>query len=131
MTSLTLILLNISRINMLNNTNGYSAREKALRIAGEAVYSATRKTDIFIRIGSEKFALVLQNSDKTAAEKVTGRAFNYLNDKELCKPENKVSVKCSIGVCILNTEKIPADPAQITDKYFDYMSRKVLNTAYE
>src|SRR5207247_254919 len=68
-----LVLCDVDRFKLLNDSQGHLAGDEALRILGRILVEALRRSDVAFRIGGDEFALVLPDVDTDAIEAVVER----------------------------------------------------------
>jgi diguanylate cyclase len=96
--NLTLCLVDIDKFKGVNDTYGHKAGDIVLRTVAKKCASKIRKSDYFCRYGGEEFALILPETDLSAAitvaetlrESIEKCSFQYGNDN--------VSITISCGL---------------------------------
>ena len=68
-----LVLCDLDRFKLLNDSQGHLAGDEALRMLGRILGEALRRSDEAFRIGGDEFALVLPDADPDAVESVVER----------------------------------------------------------
>jgi diguanylate cyclase (GGDEF)-like protein len=64
---LSLIMLDVDHFKSLNDKFGHQASDEILKLIGQLLASTARTTDLVARYGEEEFAVILVNTDATAA----------------------------------------------------------------
>ncbi|HET9480510.1 MAG TPA: GGDEF domain-containing protein [Candidatus Polarisedimenticolia bacterium] len=73
-TPLSLVLMDPDRFRSFNETHGHALGDRALQEIGSRLRAMVRGVDMAARYGGEEFALLLPETDSTAALKVAERA---------------------------------------------------------
>jgi len=95
----SLLMLDIDHFKTVNDTRGHAAGDEALRILIDVFRSSDlRKCDFFGRIGGEEFALVLPETDLSAALGVAERIRGKLERTFVTYAGNQFYITASIGV---------------------------------
>jgi diguanylate cyclase (GGDEF)-like protein len=68
-----LVLCDLDRFKLLNDSHGHLAGDEALRTLGRILAGSLRRSDEAFRIGGDEFALVLPDADPEAIEGVVER----------------------------------------------------------
>src|SRR5438270_12465004 len=68
-----LVLCDLDRFKLLNDSQGHLAGDQALRTLGRILVESVRRSDEAFRIGGDEFALVLPDADPESIEAVVGR----------------------------------------------------------
>ena len=102
--SLGLIILDVDKFKVFNDTYGHQQGDEVLRYVAKALVGAVRKTDKVARYGGEEFVMILPDTNaegvKFACEKVRA-AIETTQVPYLAKNEEFLSVTSSFGgVCI-------------------------------
>jgi len=99
-----LIMCDIDNFKQLNDTYGHLKGDEVLKKLSQAVMENIRDEDIFIRWGGEEFIILLKNTKKEIAEKITEKLRVIVNS---IKIEEVGYFSCSFGVAcgIVNGEK--------------------------
>ena len=98
---LGLLVLDVDHFKRINDSQGHAAGDAALRALAHAVTAATRRSDIFGRVGGEEFAIALPDTSIVGAE-----AFAEKLRETLRAAVGGVSLTVSLGV----TDTGMADP---------------------
>lgn len=91
---LALMLLDIDRFKSLNDTYGHPAGDEVLTMMGRVLVSSSRNTDLVARFGGEEFAVILINTDKSAARGAAERLRTRIEAEHW--PHRSITV--SIGI---------------------------------
>ena len=96
-TSYALVVCDLDRFKMLNDTHGHAAGDNALRLFADTVRSVLRSEDIAARWGGEEFTLVLPGATAAGAAATAERIRQTLA-KRLLEARGPVFTS-SYGVC--------------------------------
>lgn len=95
------MMIDIDRFKMINDSYGHAAGDDVLRSVGRAILDSARGSDIVARYGGEEFALLLPGSTAQNANTVAARIHAALAQAETSCEGDKIDVTVSIGVCAL------------------------------
>ena len=101
---LSLITLDIDNFKHLNDTYGHPAGDRVIRAVSVILLNTSRRVDRVARIGGEEFAIVLSDTNSTAALRLAERL------RQAISSDNSTGITCSasFGVaCLQSTEKSP------------------------
>jgi diguanylate cyclase (GGDEF)-like protein len=91
----TIVLLDVDHLKKVNDRHGHLVGGRALCRVATALTKPCRASDTAARFGGDEFALVLPNSDETAAWQVAARVSEHLaGDGELPR------ISVSLGVAV-------------------------------
>lgn len=71
--NLTVIMADLDRFKLINDTYGHSTGDRVLRIVGRFLQQNIRDIDIIARFGGEEFVILLPEADKNEARTVSER----------------------------------------------------------
>jgi two-component system cell cycle response regulator len=91
---LALIMLDLDNFKCLNDSYGHQAGDEVLRTMGRVLSSSTRNTDFVARYGGEEFAVILVNTDISAAKEAAER----IRTRIATEPWPHGIVTASIGI---------------------------------
>jgi diguanylate cyclase (GGDEF)-like protein len=94
------LMIDIDRFKVLNDTYGHSVGDEVLRAVGGAIVSAVREDDVPARYGGEEFAVLLRNPSPGIALEVGERvraAVRGLDLRRLGVPGVTVSVGAAVA----------------------------------
>ncbi|GIU14028.1 MULTISPECIES: diguanylate cyclase [unclassified Shewanella] len=98
-TPLSILMLDIDRFKLINDSYGHLAGDQALRvIADKLKETLKRPTDLVSRFGGEEFAIILPNTDKIGAYQVAETVRKALSELPINWGEDRIPLTVSIGV---------------------------------
>ena len=98
-TPLSILMLDIDRFKLINDSYGHLAGDQALRvIADKLKETLKRPTDLVSRFGGEEFAIILPNTDKIGAHQVAETARKVISELPISWGEDSIPLTVSIGV---------------------------------
>jgi diguanylate cyclase (GGDEF)-like protein len=96
---LALLLLDIDKFKMYNDTYGHLEGDKVLVKIGQIIYSCLRTMDSAFRYGGEEFTVILPETTAQEANNVASRIKTSVEFENFFpESENAVNVSISIGV---------------------------------
>jgi len=108
----SLVLVDIDRFKVINDTHGHGAGDEALKTVAKILQRTSRKVDLPARIGGDEFAILLPDTDQDAATAVVSRIDRVL---EAFNRSAAVPVAVSMGVQVVDPFH-PDDILTQTDK---------------
>ena len=104
-TSLSMLMIDIDRFKLYNDTYGHLAGDQCLKTVSDCLRDVVRRdTDIVARFGGEEFVVVLPASDEARALEVAYAFRSRLNDLHLPHSASEFGhVTVSIGVATRNS----------------------------
>jgi diguanylate cyclase (GGDEF)-like protein len=97
---LGILMVDIDRFKLLNDTHGHAVGDEVLRSVAAAIASAVREDDVPARYGGEEFAVLLRNPTREEAFEVGERireAVSGLDLSRLGVPATSVSVGVAVA----------------------------------
>jgi len=110
-----LVLLDIDRFKMVNDTFGHMAGDAAIRYVGGLIMAHTRTSDAAFRYGGDEFSLILQDTDLTAGMDLAERLRRIVEQNPLLIDEKKLDLTISLGVVCFDGETIAGELVQKAD----------------
>jgi len=95
-----LLLLDIDRFKMLNDTYGHPAGDAALRHTAQLLTHQLRKSDLAARFGGEEFAVLLASTEHTGAQHLAEKVRAEIENGRLVYDGARLGVTVSIGVAV-------------------------------
>lgn len=114
-TPLSVLMIDIDRFKMYNDTYGHLAGDECLRTVGNCLgRSVKRSTDIVARYGGEEFVVLLPNTDETGAMVVAEEFRRLLSHKNLPHSTSEFGrVTASIGVSSARGDTLHSDAQRL------------------
>lgn len=101
-TALSLVLMDLDRFKLVNDTYGHPAGDAVLRHLAELVRAQIRAEDVFARYGGEEFVLLLRATDVIGAARVAERVRRSLAERPVpCGGGLELPVTLSAGCASL------------------------------
>ncbi|HWH93360.1 MAG TPA: GGDEF domain-containing protein [Baekduia sp.] len=97
-TGCAVLLLDLDHFKRVNDANGHSAGDAALKHFADCVRSVLRATDVLARIGGEEFAALLVGADLRTAEDIAERICEVIRNTPFVFDGRSISLTVSIGV---------------------------------
>ncbi len=97
-TPLSLIMVDIDKFKLVNDTYGHIAGDAVLRDVANCITECTRKSDIVFRYGGEEFAIVLSNTDLAGAKLLAERIRLAVAKQKFRYDELVIQVTVSLGL---------------------------------
>jgi diguanylate cyclase (GGDEF)-like protein len=121
---LSLILCDLDKFKLINDTYGHAAGDAALQSVSEALKTSLRKTDILGRYGGDEFMIILPETSLAGAKLLAEKVRFAVSEIELSVDKKKrIGLSLSLGVasCCAPAENIDtlvrlADSALYTSK---------------
>ncbi|MCG9730332.1 sensor domain-containing diguanylate cyclase [Shewanella sp. Isolate13] len=98
-TPLSILMLDIDRFKLINDSHGHLAGDQALRVIADNLKEILKRpTDLVSRFGGEEFAIILPNTDKIGAQQVAETIRKVISELPISWGGNKIPLTVSIGV---------------------------------
>jgi diguanylate cyclase (GGDEF)-like protein len=94
-----ILMVDIDRFKVLNDTYGHAVGDEVLRAVGGALASAVREDDVPARYGGEEFAVLLRNPSLDVAIEVGERVREAVAALDL-SPHGVAGTSVSVGVAV-------------------------------
>ncbi len=101
---LALILIDLDHFKLVNDTFGHVAGDQVLVRVSRSITAMIRNSDVCCRYGGEEFAILLPETDLTAALQVAERLREEINQTRVPTRKGEVVVTASIGVIELDDQ---------------------------
>lgn len=119
---LTVVMIDLDRFKLINDTYGHSVGDEFLRIMAEAIKQTFRESDTTARYGGEEFCVILPET----STKITEQIIERLN-KKYVDLQTKNSLIKGRGITELNTMSI----GMVSLRESDQTRHEVVATAEE
>jgi diguanylate cyclase (GGDEF)-like protein len=97
---LGVLMLDLDRFKLINDTLGHDAGDRTLSVTAERIREIVRKTDLVARIGGDEFVVLLPDLDGPVdALRVAAKMVEALS-QPIQIGDNLVPVSASVGVCV-------------------------------
>jgi len=87
---ISIIVGDMNKLKVINDNYGHSMGDRYIKLTAEAIKSSLRAEDIVARIGGDEFAAILPDTNYNAADEVTERILDMIEEinkkKELPEP---------------------------------------------
>lgn len=104
-TPLSVIMLDIDKFKVVNDTYGHSAGDQVLKCLACLLMEHTRESDIVARIGGEEFAVLLLRTDKNGATIIAEKLRKSVEAQSITiDNEINVSITISLGVASVDVD---------------------------
>jgi len=101
---LAALFFDIDHFRLFNKQYTHSVGNQVLRAVAESSRARVRTVDLVARYGGEEFAILLPQTDASAAEQVADRLRQDIENMRIITPYGNLSVTVSIGVAELSDE---------------------------
>jgi diguanylate cyclase len=96
-TPLTLMMADIDRFKLINDSYGHKAGDKALRLIARLLKQALRETDFIARYGGEEFVILLTQTPSAQAADVAEKLRAVVEKAEFNNGDTRIPITLSIG----------------------------------
>src|SRR4029077_14017039 len=105
--ALTILLADIDRFKLVNDTRGHIAGDSVLRQVGEILRREARSVDLVARYGGEEFVVVMPETALQGALIFAERLRRRIMHHDFAHPgENPVNITVSIGLASFPDERV-------------------------
>ena len=106
---LALLMLDIDKFKLINDTYGHHAGDEVLRVTAQRMIETVRKSDTVARMGGDEFVVLLTDlTDPKAAESTAAKVVAALS-VPISFAERELPVSVSVGVCSASAGELDAD----------------------
>jgi diguanylate cyclase (GGDEF)-like protein len=110
--------IDLNQLKELNETKGYAAGDKAIKLVAQVIRENTRQYDTPARIGGDEFAILMPNTNATECE-----SFCKQLSLEISKQMEDGSLPMSTNIGYTTFEKPPASISEVFDMAENAMHR--------
>jgi diguanylate cyclase (GGDEF)-like protein len=117
--SLALLMIDLDHFKEINDTYGHGVGDDVIRKVGASIRAGRRPYDIACRFGGDEFGVILAQSETAAAEKISKRILDKINQIKIRAGGDEIEVACSGGLASaagLPSGFEPADLLKAADK---------------
>lgn len=101
----TLIMLDLDRFKIANDTYGHAVGDKVLQHVGVLLTDMVRKADYVARLGGDEFVVFLDGAvRKSDVEQIVSRFLTRVNQPIVIDAETQVRIGCSLGIAVLGED---------------------------
>jgi diguanylate cyclase (GGDEF)-like protein len=95
---LVFLLVDLDYFKTVNDTHGHAAGDAVLKLAAEAIRSATRETDTVARWGGEEFLVIARRADRHTADVIARKILDEVRSRVYPFGDNQeLRLTCSVG----------------------------------
>ena len=102
---LALMMLDLDHFKSINDTYGHGFGDKVLSSVSEAIHSALRQKDYFIRYGGEEFIALFPQVNEKRAQEIAERIRRAVEENEIFNEERNIPVKMTISIGIASLKQ--------------------------
>jgi diguanylate cyclase (GGDEF)-like protein len=95
---LALVLMDLDRFKIVNDTHGHSAGNDVLRAVASTLQRLVRQSDFAARFGGDELAIILLDTDMEGAYQVAWKIQEELGRLQIPSPAGAIQVSASIGL---------------------------------
>lgn len=101
----TLIMLDLDRFKLANDTFGHAVGDLVLQHVGELLIDLVRKADYVARLGGDEFVVLLDGPMRRVdVEQIVSRFLKRVNEPFVVDAQTRVSVGASLGIAVLGED---------------------------
>jgi len=113
-TPVALMMLDVDKFKVFNDTHGHQAGDKVLQVVAQALEGTVRKVDFVARYGGDEFAVIAVDPEPKGSIRLAERLRESVEDEEVEWEGQTLQVTISIGVAALTKVPQGLKPAVIT-----------------
>lgn len=101
----TLIMLDLDRFKIANDTFGHAVGDLVLQHVGELLTEMVRKADYVARLGGDEFVVLLDGPVRRVdVEQIVSRFIKRVNEPFIVDSETQVRIGASLGIAVLGED---------------------------
>jgi diguanylate cyclase (GGDEF)-like protein/PAS domain S-box-containing protein len=114
----TLLLLDLDRFKLVNDTYGHKTGDEVLVAVGRTLRETLRETDVVARLGGDEFAVIALETGSAGALSIATDLATALRSRQIVSGDAEVTITASIGVVGLDQASGAAgdDPLVAADR---------------
>ncbi|MGH2915016.1 MAG: EAL domain-containing protein, partial [Solirubrobacteraceae bacterium] len=124
------MLLDLDRFKLINDTHGHKAGDEVIRAVGSALNDAVRTSDVVARLGGDEFAVLLKNVGRAEAERVATALLETVRTRQLPLGTTHATVTTSIGVALMGDDT-PTENLLVNADLAMYVAKDAGGNRYE
>lgn len=103
----TLIMLDLDRFKIANDTFGHAVGDLVLQHVGELLTDLVRKADYVARLGGDEFVVLLDGPVRRVdVEQIVSRFIKRVNAPYVVDPDTQVHIGASLGIAVLGEDGV-------------------------
>jgi two-component system cell cycle response regulator len=110
---LSLVMFDIDRFKLINDTYGHLAGDFVLTQLAGLVKAHIRREDLFARYGGEEFAIVLPEIDGSNARSLAEKVRKLIEEAYFEFERVRIPITVSLGIASLGADSGPVDTAML------------------
>ncbi|HOW98214.1 MAG TPA: diguanylate cyclase [Kiritimatiellia bacterium] len=95
--SVGLLVIDVDRFKMLNDTHGHPVGDQVLRECAELLKTGLRASDVLCRYGGDEMIVVLPLADPAETQAVATRILESVRDHRFCAGRQDLRITISVG----------------------------------
>ncbi|MFT5698517.1 MAG: diguanylate cyclase (GGDEF)-like protein [Desulforhopalus sp.] len=121
----TLVYIDLDNFKAVNDTHGHSAGDSVLTQFSERLVDSVRETDVVGRLGGDEFGIILSHTNRDAANILTSRLSNDLQDNPVLWNEAHLEVGMSYGIVTIEPGRDVQDTMDLADSEMYQQKQKI------
>jgi len=106
---LSVLLIDLDGFKAVNDTHGHAAGDRVLAHVSRLLRASVRGSDVVARIGGDEFAILLPETDQTAADEVAAKLEALIAEEPCAWTALDLRVGASIGVAATTGDSLTAN----------------------
>lgn len=101
----TLVLLDLDRFKVANDTFGHAVGDRVLQHVGDLLTEMVRKADYVARLGGDEFVIFIDGPVRRSdVEQIVSRFLQRVNEPIVFDAETQVRIGASLGIAVLGED---------------------------